>query len=41
MKKLKHENELFKAGLLAAMKYAQERGSVEFEPTDSASQKLL
>jgi hypothetical protein len=41
MKKLKHETELFKAGLLAAMKYAQERGAVEFEPTDSASQKLL
>jgi len=41
MKKLKHESELFKAGLLAAMKYAQERGAVEFEPTDSASQKLL
>jgi hypothetical protein len=30
---------LFKAGLL--MKYAQERGAVELEPTDSASQKLL
>jgi len=41
MKKLKHEAELFKAGLLAAMKYAQERGAVEFEPTDSASAKLL
>jgi hypothetical protein len=41
MKKLKHEGELFKAGLLAAMKYAEERGAVEFEPTDSASQKLL
>jgi hypothetical protein len=41
MKKLKHEAELFKAGLLAAMKYAEERGAVEFEPTDSASQKLL
>jgi hypothetical protein len=41
MKKLKHEGELFKAGLLAAMKYAQERGAVEFEATDSASQKLL
>jgi len=41
MKKLKHEGELFKAGLLAAMKYAQERGAVVFEPTDSASQKLL
>ena len=41
MKKLKHEAELFKAGLLAAMDYAQKRGAVEFEPTDSASQKLL
>ena len=41
MKKLKHEAELFKAGLLAAMKYAEERGAVEFEATDSASQKLL
>lgn len=41
MKKLKHEAELFKAGLLAAMKNAQERGAVESEPTDSASQKLL
>ena len=41
MKKLKHEAELFKAGLLAAMKYARERGAVEFEPTHSASQKLL
>ena len=41
MKKLKHEAELFKAGLLAAMKYAEGRGAVQFEPTDSASQKLL
>jgi len=41
MKKLKHEAELFKAALLAAMKYAEERGAVVFEPTDSASQKLL
>ena len=41
MKKLKHESELFKAGLHAAMKYAEERGAVEFEATDSASQKLL
>ena len=41
MKKLKHEAELFKAALVAAMKYAEERGAVEFEPTDSASQKLL
>lgn len=41
MKKLKHEAELFKAALPAAMKYAEERGAVEFEPTDSASAKLL
>lgn len=41
MKKLKHEAELFKGALLAAMKYAEERGAVVFEPTDSASQKLL
>jgi Domain of unknown function (DUF5062) len=41
MKKLKHEAELFKAALLAAVKYAEGRGAVEFEATDSASQKLL
>ena len=40
MKKLKHEAELFKAALLAGVKYAEGRGAVEFEPTDSASQKL-
>jgi hypothetical protein len=41
MKKLKHEAELFKAALLAGVKYAEGRGAVEFEATDSASQKLL
>ena len=41
MKKLKHEAQLFKAGLLAATSYAQERGAVEFEATDSSSEKLL
>jgi len=41
MKKLKHEAELFKAALAAAVKYAEGRGAVEFEPTDSASLKLL
>lgn len=41
MKKLKHEAELYKAALLAAMKYAEDRGAVEFEATDSASAKLL
>ncbi len=41
MKKLKHEAELFKAAFAAAMKYAEERGAVVFEKTDSASDKLL
>jgi hypothetical protein len=41
MKKLKNEAGLFKAALLAGIKYAEGRGAVEFEPTDSASQKLL
>ena len=41
MKKLKHEHELFKEALLAAMKYAEGRGAVIFEPSDSASEKLL
>jgi len=41
MKKLKHEAELFKAALLAGVKYAEGRKAVVFEPTDSASQKLL
>jgi hypothetical protein len=40
MKKLKHEAELFKAALLAGVKYAEGRKAVEFEPTDSASEKL-
>lgn len=41
MKKLKHEAELFKGALVAGVKYAEGRKAVEFEPTDSASQKLL
>lgn len=41
MNQLKHEAELFKAGLAAAMKYAEDRGAVVFEKTDSASEKLL
>jgi hypothetical protein len=41
MKKFKHEAELFKAALLAGVKYAEERKVVEFEPTDSASDKAL
>ena len=41
MKPLKHENELFKLALAAAVKYAEGRGAVVFEKTDSASDKLL
>lgn len=41
MKKLKHEGELFKAALLAGIKYAEGRKAVEFEDTDSASDKAL
>ncbi len=41
MKKPKHEAELFKAALQAGVKYAEGGGAVEFEPTDSASDKAL
>ncbi|TLY66908.1 MAG: DUF5062 family protein [Gammaproteobacteria bacterium] len=41
MKKLKNESVLFKAALFAAIEYAEKRGAVEFEPGDSASEKLL
>jgi len=39
VKKLKHESELFKAALLAGVEYAEGRKAVEFEATDSASDK--
>jgi len=41
VKKLKHEAELVKAAILAGMKYGEDRGAVVFEPTDSASEKIL
>jgi hypothetical protein len=41
MKKLKHEAELFKAALLAGVKYAESRKAVEFELTDSSRDKAL
>jgi hypothetical protein len=41
LKKLKHEAELFKEAMSAGIKYAEGRGVVEFEATDSASDKLL
>jgi len=41
MKKLKNEAELVKGAILAGIKYAEERGAAIFEPTDSASEKIL
>ena len=41
MKELKHEGELIKAAILAGVKYAEQRGAAVFEPTDSASEKIL
>ncbi len=41
MKKLKNEAELVKAAILAGVKYAEDRGAAEFEPTDSANEKIL
>ncbi len=41
MKKLKNEAELVKAAIIAGVKYAEDRGAAEFEPTDSASEKIL
>ncbi|MGB6486275.1 MAG: DUF5062 family protein [Steroidobacteraceae bacterium] len=41
MKKFKHEAELFKAALIAAIEYAEGRKAVKFESTDSASDKAL
>jgi hypothetical protein len=40
MKKLKHEAELVKEAIRAGVKYGEERGVVEFEPTDSAKEKI-
>ena len=40
MKKLKNEAELVKEAIRVGMKYGEDRGVVEFEPTDSASEKI-
>jgi len=40
MKKLKHESELVKEAIRVGVKYGEDRGVVEFEPTDSASEKI-
>jgi hypothetical protein len=41
MKKFKREAELFKAALVAGVAYAEGRKAVQFEPSDSASDKAL
>ena len=41
MKKLKNEKELVREAIIAGVKYAEERGAAIFEPTDSASEKIL
>ena len=40
MKKLKNEKELVRKAIDAGTKYGEERGVVEFEPTDSAAEKI-
>jgi len=40
MKKLKNENELVKKAIIEGVKYGEQRGVVEFEPTDSANEKI-
>ncbi len=40
MKKLKNEKELVKKAIAEGMKYGVARGVVEFEPTDSATEKI-
>ena len=41
MKKIKHETELVHAAIVAGVRYAEKRGAAIFEPTDSASDKIL
>ena len=40
MKKLKNEKELLKKAIDEGVKYAEKRGVVEFEATDSANEKV-
>ena len=40
MKKLKNEKELIRKAIIEGVKYGEERGVVEFEPTDSAKEKI-
>ena len=40
MKKLKNEKELVKKAIELGVAYGEKRGVVEFEPTDSANEKI-
>jgi hypothetical protein len=40
MKKLKNEAQLLKEAIRVGMEYGERRGVVEFEPTDSANEKI-
>ena len=40
MKKLKNEKALVKKAIELGVKYGEARGAVEWEPTDSATEKL-
>jgi hypothetical protein len=40
MKKIANEKELVKKAIEEGVKYGEKRGVVEFEPTDSASEKI-
>ncbi len=40
MKALKNEKEMVKKAIAEGMKYGEQRGVVEFEPTDSAVEKI-
>ena len=40
MKKLKNEKEMLKKAIIEGVKYGEKRGVVEFEPTDSATEKI-
>lgn len=40
MKKLKNEKALLKQAITDGIRYAEARGVVEFEPTDSSSDKM-
>jgi hypothetical protein len=40
MKKLKHEKELVKEAIRVGVEYVEKRGAAEFEPSDSAAEKI-